>query len=157
MIGILTEEEIEAVLGAGLIGRIGCHHDGTTYVVPISYAYSDGSVYALTGEGLKLSIMRQNPEVCFEVESQKNMANWQTVIAWGTFRELTDPGERLKGLEKLTARILPMDSSQTTHLYADWPFPPDDINMIKGIVFQIRLHKKSGRFEKREFHLSSAL
>jgi nitroimidazol reductase NimA-like FMN-containing flavoprotein (pyridoxamine 5'-phosphate oxidase superfamily) len=148
MIGVLSDNEIEEVLGHGLIGRIGCHHDGVTYVVPISYAYDHGNVYALTGEGLKLSIMRQNPKVCFEVETQTDMANWQSVIAWGTFRELTDPEERKIGLSTLTSRILPLQSSQTTHLYADWPFPPDDLNKINGVVFQISLDKKTGRFEK---------
>ena len=157
MIGLLTENEIESVLHHGIIGRIGCHHDGTTYVVPISYAYSDGNVYALTGEGLKLSIMRQNPEVCFEVETQINMANWQSVIAWGTFKELTDPEDRRIGLYNLTSRILPLESSKTTHLYADWPFPSNDLNIIKGVVFRISLHKKTGRFEKRESQLSANL
>ena len=157
MIGLLSDNEIEAVLGQGIMGRIGCHHDGTTYVVPISYAYNHGKVYALTGEGLKLSIMRKNPEVCFEVETQTNMANWRSVIAWGTFKELTDPAERKIGLYNLTSRILPLESSQTTHLYADWPFPPDDLNKIKGVVFQISLNKKTGRFEKKESKLSANL
>ena len=148
MIGVLSDNEIEEVLSHGMIGRIGCHHDGVTYVVPTSYAYNHGNVYALTGEGLKLSIMRQNPNVCFEVETQTDMANWQSVIAWGTFRELTDPEERKMGLSTLTSRILPLQSSQTTHLYADWPFPPDDLNKINGVVFQISLDKKTGRFEK---------
>ena len=157
MIGLLTDSEIEEVLGLGIIGRIGCHHDGTTYVVPISYAYYQGDVYALTGEGLKLSIMRQNPEVCFEVETQKNMANWKSVISWGTYKELIDPEDRKLGLQILTSRILPLESSQTTHLYADWPFPSDDLNMIKGIVFRIQLHKKSGRFEQRDSQLNPGL
>jgi uncharacterized protein len=157
MIGLLTDNEIEEVLSLGIIGRIGCHHDGTTYVVPISYAYHQGNVFALTGEGLKLSIMRQNPEVCFEVETQKDMANWRSVISWGTFKELTDPDERKMGLLQLTSRILPLESSETTHLYADWPFPPKDLNGIKGVVFRIQLHKKTGRFEKKEAQLKASL
>jgi uncharacterized protein len=157
MIGNLENSEIESVLESAVIGRIGCHSEGTTYVVPISYAYDKGIVYALSAEGLKLSIMRQNPEVCFEVESQRNMANWKTVIAWGTFTELTDAHSRKMGLDKLTARILPLESSQTTHLYPDWPFAPRDEKLIKGVVFQIKLHKISGRFERRESQLSAGL
>ena len=157
MFGNLNEDAIETVLHQQIIGHLGCYENDTIYVVPISYAYSEGNVYALTGEGLKLSIMRQNPEVCFEVETQTNMANWQSVIAWGTFKELTDPEDRRIGLFNLTSRILPLESSKTTHLYADWPFPSDDLNMIKGVVFRISLHKKTGRFEKRESLLSANL
>ncbi|RYY31411.1 MAG: pyridoxamine 5'-phosphate oxidase family protein [Chitinophagaceae bacterium] len=150
MVGELSESEIESVLAGSILGRIGCHYDGTTYIVPISYAYDNGVVYALTKEGLKLSIMRKNPEVCFEVESQQNMANWQSVIAWGTFSELKGSEQRKIALDSLTSRILPLESSQTTHLYPDWPFRPDNLNEIEGVVFQIALHKKTGRFEQRD-------
>ena len=37
---------------------------------------------------MMLDIMRKNPNVCFEVESMSNMANWQSVILNGTFHEL---------------------------------------------------------------------
>jgi uncharacterized protein len=157
MIGILTESEIESVLANHIVGRIGCHHAGTTYVVPISYAYHGGSVYAISAEGMKLAIMRNNPEVCFEVDNQENMANWQSVIAWGTFHELTDPETRRTALDKLTARILPLESSETTHLFNDWPFVPGDLNEINGVVYEIRLHKKSGRFERKNSALSANL
>ncbi len=41
MFGELNPEEIEQLLSAQLVGRIGCHADGTTYVVPVSYGYQD--------------------------------------------------------------------------------------------------------------------
>ena len=43
--------------------------------------------------------MRANPNVCFEVDAMSNMANWQSVILFGTFHELKgkklDEGKRL--------------------------------------------------------------
>jgi len=36
MIRPLANDEIERVLRAGVVGRIGCHADGRTYVVPVS-------------------------------------------------------------------------------------------------------------------------
>ena len=53
MFGTLNPIEIESVLHGQIIGRIGCHIDNTTYVVPISYAYDGEFIYALTNEGLK--------------------------------------------------------------------------------------------------------
>ena len=147
MLGILNISEIEAVLHEQIVGRIGCHAAGTTYIVPISYAYDGESIYAITREGMKLDIMRENPKVCFEVDFMQDMANWKTVITWGVFEELKAPDERTKGLQLLVDRILPLNSSETTHLYSTWPFPSAKISEIKGIVFRIRLHEKSGRFE----------
>ena len=61
MIDKLTNEEIEKTLHQNFIGRIGCHVNGLTYIVPVSYAYKDGYVYVRSFEGMKLNIMRTNP------------------------------------------------------------------------------------------------
>lgn len=147
MIEKLDEQQIEAFLHSHVVGRIGCHANGITYVVPISYAYDGGFIYCHTREGMKIEIMRKNPSVCFQVDELKDIANWKSVIAQGTFEELTDPADREAGLKKLIDRILPLVTSQTMHLSPEWPFPPDHINGIKGLVFRIRLHNKTGRFE----------
>ena len=147
MFGELTSKQIEEVLHSQVVGRLGCHADNLVYVVPISYAYDGESIYGRTYEGMKIQMMRKNPEICFEVDTMQNMANWQSVIAWGTFEELTDTEGRRKALEQLHARILPVISSATTQLSSEWPFLPADLNSIKGVVFRIRLVKKTGRFE----------
>ncbi len=147
MFGKLDDKQIEEVLRHQIIGRIGCHAAGTTYVVPISYAYDGVYVYGHTHEGMKINIMRNNPLVCFEVDEMKDMANWKSVISWGTYEELKDKTERDNALVSLINRILPLVSSETVHLSAHWPFVTGDISSIKGIVFRIRLAEKTGRFE----------
>ena len=149
MFGNLEPVEIENLLHDQLIGRIGCHWDHTTYIVPISYAYDGKFIYAITHEGMKVNILRKNRQVCFEVENILELDNWQTVICWGEFEELADGTERHEGLEILYHRHLPIQTSATTKLSPEWPFRPTDIDKIKGVVFRIRLIKKTGRFEKR--------
>lgn len=147
MIDSLDAPGIEKVLNGQIFGRIGCHADGVTYVVPISYAYDGRYVYAHSREGMKISMMRQNPDVCFEVDTMQDMANWQSVIAWGKFEELKDRHTRDRALEFLVSRVLPIVSSETTHLSKTWPFPSIDLNEIDGVVFRIELSRKTGRFE----------
>jgi nitroimidazol reductase NimA-like FMN-containing flavoprotein (pyridoxamine 5'-phosphate oxidase superfamily) len=148
MIGQLTTEETENLLRRSLIGRIGCNDGTLTYVVPISYAYDGQQIYCHTTEGLKVDILRKNPQVCFEVEQLESMANWQTVIVQGTFEELTDPTTKLNALQKLNNRKLPFINSQTTHLTAEWPFASETLSLIQGVTFAIHPTSKSGRFEK---------
>jgi nitroimidazol reductase NimA-like FMN-containing flavoprotein (pyridoxamine 5'-phosphate oxidase superfamily) len=150
MFGKLGKAQIEKVITDNIVGRLGCHADGKTYVVPISYAYDGRFIYARTFEGLKISMMRKNPDVCFQIDEMENMANWRSVVAWGTFEELTGEEERNAGLQKLIARILPEISSETVKLSPQWPFPTEDYTKIEGIVFRIRLTEKSGRFEMIE-------
>jgi nitroimidazol reductase NimA-like FMN-containing flavoprotein (pyridoxamine 5'-phosphate oxidase superfamily) len=148
MFGNLSDDQVKEVLSTNIIGRIGCHAEGITYVVPISYVYVDGVVYCHTGEGLKVDMMRKNPDVCFEVDELTNMANWRSVIGWGKFEEITTEQERNVALQHLLQRVLPVVSSETTHLTKSWPFVPDNLNDIKGIVIRITLDKVTGRFEK---------
>lgn len=148
MLGILDMQQIESLLRNEIVGRIGCHDENTTYIVPISYAYDGEYIYCHTHEGKKLDMMRRNPRVCFETDHLENMANWQSVIAWGTFEELKDPLLRSKALEHLHRRIYPMMPSETVRLSRDWPFRPDELNRIKGVTFRIRVEEKTGRYEK---------
>jgi nitroimidazol reductase NimA-like FMN-containing flavoprotein (pyridoxamine 5'-phosphate oxidase superfamily) len=150
MIGQLETNEIEKVLSQQLLGRIGCRLGDVIYIVPVSYVYDGRYVYVRSKDGMKVDMMRKNPEICFEVESFQDLGNWKTVIAWGSFEELSDEEERKAALQKLYRRHLPIVSSETTHLSPHWPFEPADLNSIEGVVFRVELTKKTGRFEKLE-------
>jgi len=150
MIGKLNIAQIESLLNEKVLGHIGCYAGDQIYVVPVSYAYDGKYVFVHSLEGKKIEMMRRNPSVCFQVDDTHNMANWRSVIAWGHFEELSDMTERNEALKKLIDRHLPLVSSETTHLGGIWPFPPEDLSVIKGIVFRIELKEKTGRFEKSE-------
>ncbi len=148
MIATLNDSEMESLLYEQLIGHIGCQLHGTVYVVPVSYAYDGAYIYVRSFEGKKISIMRKNPAICFQVDKMLDMANWQSVIAYGSFEELTDTGERKKALDVLLNRRLPVPSSETTRLGKIWPFQPEDLNTIEGVVFRVLLTEKTGRYEE---------
>lgn len=147
MIGELTYIEIEEVLQDQVIGRIGCCSGGTTYIVPVSYAYNDPYVYIFSLEGKKVDIMRKNPEVCFEVDEIQNIQNWKSVLVWGTFEELKGTLERQKAWKILADRSLPLLSAETTDLSHQPSLANDDVNEIEGIFYRIELKEKTGRFE----------
>ncbi len=150
MFGNLGDDAIETVLQHQIIGHIGCHANDITYVVPVSYAYKNGYVYVHTWEGMKINMMRQNPKVCFETYLMENMGNWQCVIAWGYFEEITQVEERREALQILLNRNLPVITSKTVQLTDEWPFVPENVNEIKGIVFRIKLTMKTGKYERTE-------
>lgn len=79
MLGDLTPDQIEHVLGTEIIGRLGCHSGGRTYVIPITFAYDGSDVYGHSGPGMKIRMMRAEPKVCFGTEHVEGMANWQSV------------------------------------------------------------------------------
>ena len=148
MFNTLSDKQMIEVISNNFIGRLGCHADGKTYVVPVSYAYDGDYIYMRSFEGMKLEMMRKNPNVCLQVDKIEDMADWQSVIVWGTFEELTDLKEREKGLNALLSRILPNIVSDMAKLSPEWPFPTDDLNKIDGIVYRIHIKEMTGRSEK---------
>jgi len=104
MILEMTTEEIDAFLSRQLVGRVGCHADGLTYVVPVIYVWDAGSVHVYSVEGQKIRMMRENPNVCFEVDEYGTGGGWMSVIIQGAYEELT--GEhRARTLQLLVARF----------------------------------------------------
>lgn len=151
MLGKLNINEIEQVLNNQFIGRIGCHANNITYIVPTSYAYDGTYIYARAHEGLKIDLMRKNSKICFQVDLIENMGNWRSVIAWGNFKEISEEGQRYAAIKKLLDRKIPGISSKTVHLSAEWPFSSDeDISKVEGIIFSICLKEKSGRYEQSD-------
>ena len=87
----LSRGEIDEFLLGQRIARLGCHAGGVTYVVPLIYAYEDGAVVAVTTEGRKTAMLRENPRVCVEVDDYDadGRGSWRSVIAYGTYEELS--------------------------------------------------------------------
>jgi uncharacterized protein len=86
----LSRAEIDEFLRGQRIARLGCHAGGETYVVPLIYAYDEGAVVAVTTEGRKTAMLRENPRVCVEVDEYDvdGRGSWRSVIAHGTYEEL---------------------------------------------------------------------
>jgi nitroimidazol reductase NimA-like FMN-containing flavoprotein (pyridoxamine 5'-phosphate oxidase superfamily) len=86
----LSRGEIEEFLRNQRIARLGCHAGGVTYIVPLIYAYEDGAVVAVTTEGRKTAMLRENPRVCVEIDEYDadGKGSWRSVIAYGTYEEL---------------------------------------------------------------------
>jgi uncharacterized protein len=150
MQGELTEEQIERVLYAESIGRIGCQKNGKMYILPINYAYDGEDLYATTLDGSKIQMMRTHPDVCFQVDQIEESAHWRSVLLWGTFQELAGE-EAAKALTLLTQRFMTaIASGHTLHemrggagRQAVQPHPAI-------MVYRIHITEKIGRFEQAE-------
>lgn len=104
MIEELSRPEIDELLKRQRVGRIGCHVDGLTYVVPVIYAYDGSSFYVASVDGQKTRMMRRNPVVCFEVDEYDGAGSWQSAIVQGVYEEL-DGSDAERAVELLAARF----------------------------------------------------
>jgi nitroimidazol reductase NimA-like FMN-containing flavoprotein (pyridoxamine 5'-phosphate oxidase superfamily) len=149
MIGKLNMAEIEEVLKKNVLGRIGCSDGKKTYVVPINYVYDGKSIIGHSLVGLKIRMMRKNPDVCFEVDEMKNFTNWKSVIAWGRYQELTDERERYLAMKMFVDRMMRLKISETAipPEISEKRVHPRSPGNIKPVIYRILLTEKTGRFE----------
>jgi nitroimidazol reductase NimA-like FMN-containing flavoprotein (pyridoxamine 5'-phosphate oxidase superfamily) len=85
--------------------------------------------------------MRENPEICLEIEEVVSPARWRTVMLHGRFEEMCGENERDAALAAIV--------SQGTR-----PAPPSLAPYVDGperlIAYRIVPTEKTGRFERDE-------
>ena len=122
------------------MGRIGCHVDGLTYVVPVIYAYDGGAFYVASIDGQKIRMMRQNPHVCFEVDEYDGAGSWQSAIVRGVYEEL-DGVDAEHAVELLAARFSRAGTAGSSRRHSgDGP---------GTVCFRIRAQELTGRAVRR--------
>lgn len=145
MLGDLNKGELIEFLEKQVIGRLGCHTNGETYVVPINYVYKDNVIYGHSGNGKKIEMMRANPQVCFEVDEIVDTFRWKSAILSGNFVELTGE-ERQQAMQGIIHRIMPLTDRPSEE-------PSHGINTEKHnniIVYKIELTSASGKYESHD-------
>jgi nitroimidazol reductase NimA-like FMN-containing flavoprotein (pyridoxamine 5'-phosphate oxidase superfamily) len=147
MVGELTQEECWALLRENRIGRLGCHADGMTYIVPLGYALDGHRLVFQTTLGLKIEMMEKNPEVCFQTDQGTGASDWRSVIVWGRYMDLPEgekPGAARLLIDRLSAAVKEEGRSPRD-------VTPDKVGgRYEGVVFALSIDRVTGRFEKPE-------
>lgn len=101
---------IDSILQEAQICRIAMSLDNLPYLVPVNFGYDGKSIYFHSAkEGKKIEILRENPVVCFEVETKTEVIladvacrcgeRYYSVIGMGKAKFLTDMEEKKKALD----------------------------------------------------------
>ncbi len=151
MTGELNEQQINNLLTSQAIGRIACCDGKHPYIVPLTYSYDGQYIYGQSTEGQKLELMRQNPNVCFQVDMSTNLDNWQSAVVFGQFEELKDEKAET-AREHLFSKVVPLTTASVIHQHEHWEGSGHELSdqtRIKPVMFRIKVNEKSGRYEKR--------
>jgi uncharacterized protein len=137
-IGKLGNTDALAILREGTLGRLGCIAEGWPYVVPVNYYFDGENIYIHTLPGKKLDALRANPRVCLQVDEIKDPYNWRSVIAYGTFEEVSNVETKENVLTRLYSRLPHMT--------------PVESRLVNGmketIVFRIKVEEVTGMAEE---------
>ncbi|MEM6842477.1 MAG: pyridoxamine 5'-phosphate oxidase family protein [Bacteroidota bacterium] len=148
MTGSLTDFQIETLLTSQVVGRLGCGQGEALYIVPILFAFDRPYIYSHAREGTKVTLMRQQPQVCLEVDQIDNLANWRSAIIWGKFEELTNSAAE-EGLQILKNRLYPLQTGVYSQSILD--LRAQDVSRVERraeVIYRVKIERQSGRFEK---------
>lgn len=148
MLGRLTDEEIVEVLKNNTLGRIGCSNEHQNYIVPVNYYYDGGAIVLHSEVGMKIHMMRQNPQVCFEVDEMKDFTNWRSVIIFGRYVEITEEEEQRKVMDEYVESMMRIKLSETAllpEIHAARLHPRN--GPLETVIYKIVVESMSGRFE----------
>jgi nitroimidazol reductase NimA-like FMN-containing flavoprotein (pyridoxamine 5'-phosphate oxidase superfamily) len=91
----LSERETEELLSEQRIVRVAFDAVGERYLVPLGYVWFEGFLCAVTTDGRKTRIARDNPQVSFQLDDsvETGLFSWKSVSGEGTFELVTDPAD----------------------------------------------------------------
>jgi nitroimidazol reductase NimA-like FMN-containing flavoprotein (pyridoxamine 5'-phosphate oxidase superfamily) len=75
---------IESIIQKSLVCRLALSDDNQPYVVPLCFGYRKKTVYFHSApEGMKVEILRKNPNVCIEFDTDNELVSAQKACKWG--------------------------------------------------------------------------
>lgn len=134
----LSEDEANQLLDRNRVGRIAYSFLDSVDIRPIHYVRSDRWLFGRTSEGDKLTTLRHNQWVAFEVDEIEGPLDWKSVVAHGTFRALKPEG---------TTHDLQLYQRAKDAVRSFYPvaFTEDDHLAFRTEVFGIHIDSLSGR------------
>jgi nitroimidazol reductase NimA-like FMN-containing flavoprotein (pyridoxamine 5'-phosphate oxidase superfamily) len=101
----LTDAQCRKLLSRNYVGRLAYTFRDAVDIVPIHYAYEKGWIYARTSPGQKLTKLRHNRWVAFEVDEVYGMLDWSSVVVRGALYVLDSTSATTDVLEAAIATL----------------------------------------------------
>lgn len=114
-------DEIESIISRCDVCRIAFADNNTPYIVTMNFGYSGGSnrkfYFHCASAGRKLDMIARNNYVCFELDTDHLLTegrlacdygmNYSSVVGYGYINVVSDPEERLSGLNTIMSHYIP--------------------------------------------------
>ena len=134
----LTRGEIEAVLARHHVGRMAFAFLSRVDIEPIHYVYADGALFGRTTPGTKLTMLKHQPWVAFEVDEVEGPFDWRSVVLKGTVYflgpdQVSHPADAYEHAVRVIKSVMPQ------------AFTRDDPVPDRTILFRLHVDSMVGR------------
>ena len=148
---ITDRATIDGILHEALVLRVAMvDHAHQPYLLPFSFGYQQNTLFIHSApEGTKLDILRNSPEVCFEVDvraevhATEQACGWSmkyfSVIGFGRVGFLQDLEEKRQAVQSIMKKYSGRD---------DWEIPDSALGPL--VVWKIDIRSVTGKKSKYE-------
>jgi nitroimidazol reductase NimA-like FMN-containing flavoprotein (pyridoxamine 5'-phosphate oxidase superfamily) len=128
-----------------------CHvamvdQDNKPYVIPMNFGFSDDTIYIHgAGEGKKIEILKNNPEVCinFSIDHELRYQSEQVACSWSMkYRSVLCYG-KVEFIEDPAEKVAAMNLVMAHYTDREFKFNPPSIREVK--VMRIKVIRFEGR------------
>ena len=134
----LTRGESEVMLARHHVGRMAFALGSRVDIEPIHFVFADGALFGRTTPGTKLTTLKHQPWVAFEVDEIDGPFDWRSVVLKGTVYflqpdQVSHPADAYEHAMRVIRSVMPQ------------AFTRDDPAPDRTILFRIHVHEMVGR------------
>lgn len=141
---VTAQNLMDEIMKKAQVCRLAVSYKDMPYIIPMNFGYADKVLYFHSAsEGLKLLILRENPQACFEVEVNTQLVpsdqacewtmQYQSVVGFGEVEFIDDIEGKREGMKIIMQQ------------YAnDQPFPMDAM-LARVTLFKLKVNTMTGK------------
>lgn len=148
---ITNREEMRGIIKKALFCNVAMCRDKVPYLVPMNFGFDGQNFYLHSApEGLKIDILKENPQVCIEITQDlqinqsadvcKTSMRYSSVIVFGRVEFLSDRRERIKALNCIVEQLY---GDRVVAKKEEWVFNEDNLNNLA--ILKVHIEQITGK------------
>ena len=141
---ITEQQEMNEIMKKAQVCRLAVSYQDMPYIIPMNFGYSNQILYFHSGgDGLKLSILRANPQACFEVDVDTQVIPGERACNWTMqYRSVVGFGE-VEFVEELESKREGMKIIMQH--YSDGESVFEDSELAEVTLFKLKINTMTGK------------
>ena len=144
---IEDKQEIEEIIKSASICRLGLSYNDLPYIVPMNFGYKDNCLFFHSAkEGKKLDIIRENSNICFEIDIETKIIKNKKPCNWGMeYKSIIGFGHAYI-ISDFSAKKEALNTIMNNYTTRNFEFNEKAVNSVEIIKVEIQeiSGKKSG-------------
>lgn len=141
---ISERAELEAIIRQALVCRLAFISDNVPYIIPLNYGFRDNCLYFHSApQGHKIEALKRDGSVCFEIETDVELVQSDSVCKWGTkYRSVIGHG-RASFIEEAEEKREALDIIIGHYQLGKFDYP--SANVGKLVVIKVEIESMTGK------------